>query len=200
MVNMSKKKARVVCPIFIDTGYPYHGFGFKMGDPTALTYKFYATKNLAFSVDAGSAASGLYNQYHRERFEHFLNPDTLGENRISYLAHVINAEWVLEGKVFWQIDASRIMPGMQWYIGGGLQYRFLDIRYDYLYEFGLRERETDFFERRNYSMGPVVVAGLEYSYFKIPVSAFLEIGAYFDTVQDPGWTRFQGGVGIRYVF
>src|SRR5688572_30242640 len=47
------EKAKIVCPIFVNSKYPFHGFGFKLGDPFGLTYKFYANKKIAFVADVG---------------------------------------------------------------------------------------------------------------------------------------------------
>ncbi len=38
--KVSHNKARIVCPIFEESQYPYQGIGFKVGDPFALTYNF----------------------------------------------------------------------------------------------------------------------------------------------------------------
>jgi len=46
----------------------------------------------------------------------------------------------------------------------------------------------------------VGVLGFEYSYFSLPISAFIEIEWFTDVLLDPGYQRFQGGVGLRYVF
>ena len=42
--------------------------------------------------------------------------------------------------------------------------------------------------------------GIEYAYFNIPISAFMELEYFTDIQADPGWSRFEGGVGLRYVF
>ena len=49
-------------------------------------------------------------------------------------------------------------------------------------------------------MGPHLVAGIEYAYFQLPISAFLEVEYFTDILADPGWKRFEGGVGLRYIF
>jgi hypothetical protein len=46
----------------------------------------------------------------------------------------------------------------------------------------------------------VAVVGFEYSYFTLPISAFIEIEGFSDALLDPGYKRFQGGVGLRYIF
>lgn len=200
-IRISKGKARVVCPIFEESKYPYQGIGVKLGDPFALTYKFYATKSFAIAVDGGTAASGLYNQYHRENFVKFTNPDTLGDRQsISYLSHLVKSEWVLEGKVLYQHDATKLLKGLQWYIGGGWQWRNLSIEYEYLLDLNFNETEIGRFDVNTLTMGPTGVFGFEYAYFQLPISAFIEIEVYTDVLEDPGWTRFQGGIGLRVVF
>ena len=75
-------KAKIVCPIFEKSQYPYHGLGFKLGDPFALTYKYYPNEHFSFGVDFGKASSGLYNRYYREKFQEYGNQfaDTLSDN------------------------------------------------------------------------------------------------------------------------
>ena len=200
-IRISKGKARIVCPIFEESKYPYQGIGVKLGDPFAITYKFYATKRFAIAVDGGTAASGLYNQYHRENFEEFTRPDTLSDRQgISYLSHLVNSEWVLEGKLLYHHDAGKLIKGLQWYIGGGWQWRSLSIEYEYLLDLNFNDTETGRFEENNFTMGPTGVLGVEYAYFQLPISAFIEIEVYNDVLEDPGWTRFQGGIGLRVVF
>lgn len=200
-VRVSKSKAKVVCPIFEQSKYPYHGIGIKLGDPFALTYKFYATKNFAVALDFGSAASGLYNEYHRENFSIHTDLDSLGLNQsISYLGHTVKSEWVTEGKILYHNDACKLLNGLQWYIGAGWQVRSSSIEYEYFMEISVNENQIGKFNVNRFTMGPTGVLGLEYAYFELPISAFLEVEIYSDIVEDPGWLRFQGGVGLRYVF
>ncbi|MBL6446172.1 hypothetical protein JMN32_07625 [Fulvivirga sp. 29W222] len=200
-VKVSKAKAKVVCPIFEHSKYPYQGIGVKLGDPFAVTYKFYATKNFAVAIDFGSAASGLYNKYHRDNFINYSATDSvLGSESISYLGHKVKSEWVSEGKLLYHHDASKLLSGLQWYIGAGWQLRQLNIEYEYFLEINSNENELGKFDVNRFTMGPTGALGLEYAYFELPVSAFLEIEMFSDMVEDPGWIRFQGGVGIRYVF
>ncbi|MTI41610.1 hypothetical protein [Fulvivirga lutimaris] len=200
-IKVSRAKAKVVCPIFEDSQYPYQGIGIKVGDPFAITYKFYAAKNFAIAIDGGKAASGLYSGYHRENFQDLIEPDTLGfDQGVGYLGHIVKKEWVLEGKALYQRDASKVLKGLQWYVGAGWQWRNTDIQYEYLLEISFDENEINILDESYLTMGPVAVLGIEYSYFTIPVSAFMEIEWYTDVVQDPGWQRFQGGVGLRLIF
>lgn len=200
-IKISRSKARVVCPVFETSQYPFHGIGFKLGDPFAFTYKFYPNKHIGFAIDAGSAASGLYSEFHRENFDQVIEADTLlGDQGISYISHKVNSEWVLEAKLLFQRDASDLLKGLQWYVGAGWQWRQLDIDYEYLLEVNFADNEIGIVNETQLTMGPTGVIGIEYSYFDIPLAAFLEIESYFDISQNPGWIRLQGGVGLRYVF
>src|SRR6478736_1082921 len=76
--QVSRSKARIMCPIFENSQYPYQGFGIKLGDPFALTYKYYPSKHWAFAADAGKAASGLYNKYYRDVFTGYI-PEILAQ-------------------------------------------------------------------------------------------------------------------------
>jgi len=198
--NVTRSKARIMCPIFETSQYPYQGIGFKLGDPFALTYKFYPNKNWAFAVDGGKAASGLYNKYYRGAFNTYL-PDSLeGSETIQYLAHKATADWFLETKFLYQWDAEKLSKGLQLYAGLGWQWRNTKLTYDYLYEDGAFDSRFGKFSETRFTYGPVAILGFEYSYFSLPISAFIEIEWFTDVLLDPGYQRFQGGVGMRYVF
>lgn len=199
--TVSRNKAKIMCPIFEQSQYPYQGIGFKLGDPFALSYKFYPNKHWSFAVDAGKAASGLYNKYYRNEFNTYL-PDSLeSHERFQYLSHKVKSDWFLEAKFLYQWDASKISKGLQLYAGLGWQWRNTSLEYSYLYEednFG--ESRLSSFSENRFTYGPVGVLGFEYSYFSLPISAFIEIEWFTDVLLNPGYQRFQGGVGLRYVF
>jgi hypothetical protein len=198
--NVPRSKARIICPVFEDSGYPYMGIGLKFGDPFALTYKYYPNKHLSLVVDAGKSASGLYSKYYRGKFTEYV-PDTLaGQETFEYVAHQAKPDWMVEFKTMYQWEAKKLAPGLQLYAGFGIQYRNTTLTYSYVYEDGFNDSRLDNFKEVRVSYGPVGVLGFEYSYFQLPLSAFLEISAFTDVVLDPGWQRFQGGLGIRYVF
>lgn len=200
-INISRAKARVVCPVFEDSQYPYHGIGIKVGDPFAITYKFYPSKHFGFIIDGGKAASGLYSKYYRENFDKITEPDTLSvDQSIDYLSHLVNADYILEAKLVYQRDASKLLKGLQWYIGGGWQWKSVDLQYEYLLAVTFEQNEINTVDESFLTMGPTAIIGIEYSYFTIPISAFMEIEWYSDIAHDPGWQRLQGGVGLRFVF
>lgn len=196
-----KNKGKAVCPIFEESEYPYHGVGLKLGDPSGVTYKFYATQWLAFALDVGKGASGLYSTYHRDHFSDFIALDTLIEGEsITYLAHRVKRDLVGAAKVLLHQDVSSILPGLQLYLGAGWQIRNVKLEYEYLVERDFNEAAPGTLLAERTFSGLVGSFGLEYAYFEIPVSAFMEVEVFSDAAGDPGWTRLQGGVGLRYVF
>lgn len=195
-------KAKIVCPVFVNSKYPFHALGIKIGDPFAITYKFYPQKRWSFALDFGKAASGLYRDYFREKFGEYLAADTMAaESSMSYISHRVMSDFVVEAKLVYQIDASRISNGLQFYLGGGWEWKNTELTYDYEYNASSQPADPfGSFDRTRIAMGPQIVAGIEYAYFSIPVAAFMEVEYFTDIQADPGWTRFEGGVGLRYVF
>ena len=190
-----------MCPIMEASEYPLHGFGIKLGDPAAFTYKFYANKKLSLAIDAGKSASALYSRYHRQKFDEYTQPDTLSEfQRVTYLTHRATRDLFIEAKLLYGFDASVIANGLQVYVGGGWQWRNTNITYEYLKEDGAFDNQIRPLNISRITGGPAFTLGIEYSYFDMPISAFMEMQVYFDALIDPGWSRFQGGVGIRYIF
>lgn len=207
-IRVSPQKAKVICPIFEESAYPYHGFGVKVGDPVAFTYKLYYVKKLSFVLDVGSASSALYSNHHRDDFDSYNDEiippsDYPANNEFNpiYVQHNVTSEYVVEGKVLYQMQADAFYKGLQAYVGLGWQYRTLGIQYDYYYLYpNSNERGKEVLTQERLSQGPEIVGGIEYSYFKIPVAAFIEVTMYRDVIYQSGWTRFQGGVGLRYIF
>lgn len=198
-------KAKVICPVFEKSQYPFHSLGFKLGDPFAITYKYYPNRRLSIAVDFGKAASGLYNRYYREKFGSYVRTDTFpsAESSIVYLTHRVKSDLIGEVKALFHVDAKKISDGLQGYAGVGWEWKRTHLQYDYQYSEGGNEPLQDpfgSFDRNRVTMGPQLVAGIEYAYFKIPISAFMEVEYFADVQADPGWQRFEGGVGLRYIF
>ncbi|MFN3839559.1 MAG: hypothetical protein ACK4RF_02535 [Cyclobacteriaceae bacterium] len=201
VIRIPRSKAKTVCPIFEDTGYPYHGLGIKLGDPFAVSYKYYASKHFSIGADLGTSASGLYSRYYREIFPEYVNTDTLGPTQsLEYMTHKVNADWVAELRALYHIKADRVSRGLQMYAGLGWEFRKLNISYDYFVNEGIIENKIERITVDRFTYGIQATFGIEYSYFNLPISAFMEIDLYNDLLKDPGYRRIQGGVGLRYVF
>jgi hypothetical protein len=191
----NNKKMAVICPIFIPSEYPYQGIGFKAGDPFALTYKLYLTEWFAFSIDGGLGSYGLYKDRYAALFNTLPESDTL-----EYFNHQVEKDTYIAVKVSYYNEGPSFLKGLDYYFSLGWQFRYVDIIYGYNQEIS---QSADIFgsfvKQLDYS-GPEVGIGVEYSYFNIPVSAFMEINWMYDVVHQPGYLKFQGGVGMRYVF
>jgi hypothetical protein len=197
-------KAKTVCPIFETSKYPYQGFGIKLGDPFALTYKFYANEHFAVAVDVGKASSGLYKSYFMDKFNEYIVTDTFStaEASIEYYTHKVLSDLIAEAKLLYSIDVQKISPGLQVYAGIGWEFKNTKIQYDYTYSERSDGNPDAFgrFDRVRTTMGPQAVVGIEYAHFKLPISAFMELEYFSDVMADPGWSRLEGGVGLRYIF
>ena len=106
-----------------------------------------------------------------------------------------------EVKLLYHVNVEPISPGLQFYLGAGWEWKSTKIQYDYTYMESMGgEKKFGRVNRSRLTMGPQAVAGIEYAYFKIPISAFMELEYFTDIQADPGWSRFEGGVGLRYIF
>jgi hypothetical protein len=190
--RVSENKARIVCPIFNVNQYPYQGLGVKLGDPFAITYKLYPSRHWAFTADVGMISSGLYNNYYKGLFKNYSPVDSL-----NYLSHKVAGDLLIETKFLYQWDVEKISKGLQLYAGVGWQWRSTNLKYNYSYQSGTKYGT---FNQSRFTYGPVLILGFEYAYFTWPVSAFIEVELFTDKNADTGYHRFQGGVGLRYVF
>jgi hypothetical protein len=201
-------KARIICPGAKKSEYPYHAFGVKLGDPFAFSYKFYPGKRLAFVADFGKASSGLYSRYFRQKFDQYSTSpegDTLSTgSKLTYSSHKVKADIIGELKMLYRVNAKKISPGLEFYGGVGWEWKRTTLDYGYFFDgtssSGKPINEFQIVRKNRSTMGPQAVAGIEYAYFKIPLSAFMEIEYFTDVTLDPGWQRFEGGVGLRYMF
>lgn len=193
------KKFAQICPIFYSSEYPYQGIGLKIGDPLAITYKFYATPKWAFGIDAGKASSGLYSQLHRDRFNSVPVPI---DTSFIYVSHEVLNQNMFSAKVFYYKEGPKAIKGLDLYLGAGFQMQFVDIKYDYIavQETPPETRETQQITLGFQPMGLELTGGLEYSYFSLPITVFAEIGLFLGVDDVQQWKKFQGGMGIRYVF
>jgi hypothetical protein len=195
-IRIPKSKMGGICPTFDESGYPYVGIGFKLGDPFAATAKFYFNKKIALVADFGRTASSLYSQYYTDLFDEYF-PDQ--GDTISYFAHEAKTDWVGELKFLYHFDARKLSPGLRFYVGAGWEARDLVLQYQYEIT---EPAEPDFVtsQRKRTTQGVQAIVGIEYANFSLPISAFMELEYYYDLVKDPGWTKLQGGVGLRYIF
>jgi hypothetical protein len=193
------------CPVFNKIDFHRKAVGIKFGDPVALSYKYYESKQWAFVAEVGKSTSGLYNRYFREAFNKSYLPDSLSQNQtVKYLSHQTLYDWFVEFKALYQFPLSRTVDGLSLFMGIGSQWRNTGIRYNYIYEGtdskGNQQTKVGSVDQDRFTYGLSAVSGIEYSAFSLPLSAFLEVEYFTDGLVDTGYQRFQGGVGLRYNF
>lgn len=191
----SNKKMATICPTFEPSEYPYQGIGFRVGDPFALTYKLYATSWLAISIDGGIAAYGLYKDRYKELYENSPGADTL-----VYFNHQVEKDIFFSGRVSYYQEGPKFLKGLDIYAGIGWQVRNAQVLYGYNYAITAQVTEFGTVTKKYEYMGPEFHIGLEYAYFELPISAFIEANVFYDIIQPPEFIKFQGGIGMRYVF
>jgi len=189
------KKMAVICPIFHPSEYPYQGIGFRAGDPFTLTYKLFVSKWLAFSIDGGIAAYGLYKDRYEELYRATPESETL-----TYLNQQVEKDMAFTGKVSFYQEGPEFMKGLDLYAGFGWQMRFAEVLYGYNEDLGNGIEEFRTTSAQYDYMGPEVHLGIEYAYFDLPISAFLAGNVFYDITYQPTFIKFQFGIGVRYVF
>jgi hypothetical protein len=196
--NPSSVRAKTgsAVPLFDEAGFPYQGIGIKLGDPMALTFKFYFSERLALEADFGRTLSALYGSYYQGLFDlYFPDPADV----LTYSDHSVSSDWVGNLKLLYHVPAGELAKGLRFYAGPGWQVR--DGKIDYTYSDTSSGGNLSQTTRvPNQTQGITLTAGVEYSNFDGPVVLFAEGVLFFDLDQDRGWTRLQGGVGVRFVF
>lgn len=189
------RKMAIICPAYQPSEYPYQGIGIKLGDPFAVTYKLYIIRHLALTVDGGYAPKILYQNYHRERFDTYPEYDS-----VTYSSHNINQDIVVQTRLLYHRQVSKRIEGFDWYIGIGWQWRFTEVEYEYITEPVPDEPEIGYEYKDASTFGPEATLGLEYSYFDLPIAAFLELNFFHGMDTRRPMRKLMGGIGLRYIF
>jgi len=194
--SLVREKAGSTVPVFDEAGYPYQGIGIKIGNPFAFTFKFYVSQRIALVADFGWTVSSLYKTYYDGLFDMYF-PDPA--DTLSFISQKVQSDRVGELKLLYHFGANELPKGLKFYTGLGWQVR--DTKLDFTYttkEPAEPEELTS--PRRHQTQGATVTVGIEYANFDAPIAIFMEGVQFFDLSKDKGWTSFQGGVGIRYIF
>lgn len=176
------------------------GLGVKLGVPTGITLKYITDKKLALEFQGGFTpnTSGYYGRYHRGRYSNYHNGyyyDDYYVNRMTSLLFNIQYQSSVGGKI----------PELDWFAGGGIQVNFVEFRSAYYngyyngYYYNNGYGYYDSFTETN--VGINLHGGAEYFFmnrFKIPFSAFADLGTYIEIANYPGSAFMIGGVGARF--
>lgn len=170
------------------------GVGVKIGDPLGLTLKKY-NGNKAFEFIIGRTYYwGRYDYgYHYRHDNRFKN-----HHRFNYVrAYDYSTPVALQLRYLVHKDIKGA-PGLQWYLGAGVQFRHQTYYYEYYdgwtppYYFAVKETDI--------GIGPEAVVGVEYTFKDVPISLGLDLNLYVEFVDRPFLFLLQGGLAARYNF
>jgi hypothetical protein len=163
--------------------------GVRLGDPTGGTFKKYLDNNsaLEFSFGVPTYIAGAYDYDYRfkndNRYYGYYGYSYRNKFRYALQAHFLKA---------FDINA---VDGLQWYAGGGLQFR--QMLYEYTYY-----DNNGFYRTDNYvdsQFGLDIKGGAEYDFKNTPFSVFADINVFFNVIGSFN-VYAQPGVGGRYNF
>lgn len=181
------------------------GLGLRAGDPSGLTIKKYmGGKALEFNL--GSSGVWYRHGWYDKRFDDWYFDQKFDYDAYEYKGFHGASAVSLQLHYLFQKDLSNFLgentPGLEWYVGAGVQLRSWSYKYDYRYKLkgdpnwhyvdNTRVHDLDF--------GPDGVVGIEYTFSEIPVSVFGDVTLFVEVVDDPLALWTQGGVGVRYNF
>ncbi len=172
------------------------GLGFKLGDPTAVSAKFYLSDKFAFEVNVGGTPYHYSNGYYHKYYNNHYYDKYPGWK---YVPGTLNygGSFCIQARALAHKDINADIDGkLQWYAGGGLQYRqrsfyadFWDNNGYYYYQ----RRATDI------DVGIDAIIGAEYTFDNAPISIFADVNLFME-VSDQFYPWFQGGIGARFNF
>ena len=168
------------------------GIGLKLGDPLAVSGKYYfGTSALELNIGSSWTRWGGrdYYYYYNKDNRYGTKGAFYGGARRSALA--IQLHYLLNYK----INLPDLPGKWNWYWGAGPQVRIGS--YDILYRDSFGNIRTDTYN--DVDFGADAVIGTEYFFKDIPLSISLDINAFLEIVDDLNG-YFQGGLGIRYNF
>lgn len=175
-----------------------HHLGLRLGEPLSVTYKTYLNEQISLEGMIGRAGANS-GQYYRRSFDNNRPfPAAIYGGHSSSNGFSINFRGAYNEDISAEFD---IVEGALFaYAGAGLQIR--SVRVNYVYTDGISStlyvplNET----RTNIDFGPEGFVGAEYFFEDLPLSAFAEVGLFFELLDRPGNLRLQGGLGARYIF
>ncbi|MDJ1470510.1 hypothetical protein QNI19_25660 [Cytophagaceae bacterium DM2B3-1] len=175
------------------SSHPSWGVGLRLGTLTGLTVKKYFTKS-ALEFNLGTMYNYGYNYDNR-----------FNKNNYKYIGYGSYRALGLQAHYMGQ-KAIKGASGLDWYYGGGVQFRFDRTTYTYDFKSYYGPGKNDYVWVRTTDRPVFVdfgldgIIGLEYKFKKAPLSVFADANLYIELSHDPGWVNMQGGLGIRYNF
>jgi hypothetical protein len=173
------------------------GIGLRLGEPFSITYKKFLDDNIAIEGMFGGAGA-FSSQYYQKSFENNRpspNAFYAGHSTSNILSFNLRGAYHEDFTDDLNIEQGYILG----YAGVGAQLRTAQV--DYAYTDSSISPNTVFRETRtNVDFGPEVFGGAEYYFDDLPMSVFAEMGLFMELLDRFGHLRFQGAIGLRYIF
>lgn len=173
------------------------GIGIRLGEPLSITYKKFLDDNIAIEGMFGAAGANSA-QYYQRSFENnrpSANAFYTAHSTSNILSFNVRGAYHEDITDDLNIDQGYILG----YFGVGAQLRTAQV--DYAFTDSSINPNAVFRETRtNIDFGPEVFGGAEYYFDELPMSVFAEIGLFMELLDRFGHLRFQGGIGVRYIF
>jgi len=163
--------------------------GVRLGDPTGVTFKKYLGNDFALEFSAGVPTYILggydYDNYYND---HYYKNGYYGYGHKNKFRYAIQAH-------FTKLFDIKSVDGLQWYAGGGLQFRQNIYQYKY-YDYNGKPYTENVSVAQ---FGLDVVGGAEYTFSGVPFSLFADVTTFVNFVNGAG-VYFQPAVGGRFNF
>lgn len=177
------------------------GVGIRLGDPSGITIKKYTGTNaweLSFGRSHIIGRNGYWDSYYSDYWKDKYYKSSY--DKYDYLGYTRSAPIGFQLHYLWQKTIPGV-EGLGWYYGIGAQLSFQTITYEYRYKFKggdwIYDNNDTFVDL---DLGADGVAGLEYTFSDVPISAFLDLTMSMEIYDNPFIFWFQGGIGARYNF
>ncbi|WP_373520025.1 hypothetical protein [Aquiflexum sp.] len=172
------------------------GIGLRLGEPLSITYKTFLDDQISIEGMIGRGGPNSA-QYYRRSFENnrpTSNAFYFGHSTSNSVSFNIRGAYHEDFTSDLGIEVGYLLG----YAGVGAQLRSVMVDYSYtdtsISPNLLRE------SRRNMDFGPEIFGGAEYYFDELPISVFGEVGLFMELIDRFGHLRFQGALGVRYLF
>jgi len=172
------------------------GIGLRLGEPFSITYKTFLDDQISIEGMIGRAGPNSASYYRRSFDNNRPSPNAFyfGHSTSNSLSFNIRGAYHEDFTSELGIEVGYLLG----YVGVGAQLRSVMVDYTYTDTSISPNLLRD--NRRNLDFGPELFGGAEYYFDDLPISVFGEVGLFIELLDRFGHLRFQGALGVRYLF
>lgn len=182
-----------------------NALGFRLGDPSGLSYKNYRGNN-ALEINVGRSHIFSRSNWYYNRFDNWYEKQKFGYKDWKVTGYKASMPIGIQVHYLFRNGIDKVAdektPGLEWYYGVGGQLRFQSYYYTYRYKIDGNPNwlYADGGRVSDFDIGADGVLGIEYRFKGAPISAFADITLFMEILDNPFLFYFQGGLGARYHF